>query len=228
MKLVCSCGIRHFIFDWPAASVEEGGKPMCERHIFCPCQREIVIRTAPKDEPNAPETEEDTKKPKIFSQEALAKAMGLEVPPDVERVNTNLPPENVLVSLTMTPSEIELLKDLVSHYGNVFKPILPSPGLDKEGKPIPPEDKFREEREAYLAFAEKIKPTAAGWGTANTFDVASAVEAKMVRCALSARNVAKRFPADIDGWDDDPNVIGKKAATELREKAYKELEAKNV
>ena len=228
MKLVCSCGIRHFIFDWPAAAIEDGGKKMCERHIFCPCQREIVIRTAPKDEPDAQEAEEDAKKPKIFSQEALAKAMGLEIPPDVERVNTDLPPENVLVSLTMNTKEVELLKDLVTHYGNVFKPMMPSPGNDKDGKPIPPNDQFKAEREAYLAFADKIKPAAAGWGTANTFDIASASDAKMVRCALSARNVGKRFPVEGDGWDDDPNVIGKKAATELRERAYKELEAKNV
>jgi hypothetical protein len=218
MKLVCTCGIRHFIFDWPAADIKDGGKDMKERHIFCPCQREIVIRTSPKDEIEF-DGPDDSKKPKVYSQEALAKAMGLDIPPEVERTNTNMPLANVLVSVTLNADEAALLKDLTAHYGNVFKQPLPIEGELKDGEPPPP-DKHQAEREAYIALSEKIVPP--------TYSVGSADEAKMIRCALSSRNVVKRFPVKGEAWDDDPNVIGKKAASEMRDRIYKELEVANV
>ena len=229
MKLYCTCGIRHFVFDWPPAEIEVSGKKMMERHIFCPCQREVVVRTAPKDEVEF-DGPEDSKKPKIYSQEALAKAMGLDVPPETERVNNNMPPENVLFSIALTVDEASMLKDLSAHYGNVFKQAPPkAEDQDKDKNPDPnaptgpavaPMDQHAAERAAYISMSEKIQEGA--------FNVTSAGEAKMIRCALSSRNVARRFPTKDSSWDDDPNVVGKKAAGELRERIYKELEANNV
>lgn len=58
MKITCSCGIDYQVYDYPPAEIEEGGKKMMERHIMCPCDREAVIRTAPKYEPNVDTGEE--------------------------------------------------------------------------------------------------------------------------------------------------------------------------
>jgi hypothetical protein len=75
-KIECACGISHQIYDWPAAEVEQNDKKMMERHLKCRCSREIVVRTAPKYEPDA-EVDEDEKVATVTSFAELSRQFGV-------------------------------------------------------------------------------------------------------------------------------------------------------
>lgn len=75
MKIECSCGIEYQVYDYPPSEVEEGGKKMMERHVMCPCDREIVVRTAPKYEPAMAATEEAENTSGVVSFDELVRRL---------------------------------------------------------------------------------------------------------------------------------------------------------
>ena len=222
MKLSCSCGISHWVFDWPPAEIEAGGKKMMERHIFCSCQREVVIRTAPKEEPDF--KGEDDGEPKIVSQEHLAHMLGLPTAPEFKRVvvdNTPTTTEN-LASIDLSVDEARVFKELTAHYGNVFKAAPPTTheGPEKGKDEEPQKDMFSEDRAAYNTFAERI---ADGQFTIHNID-----EARMARCAFSPRNTRRLYPVKDMDYDDEPNVVNAKLAETLKNRLFAILEAVNA
>lgn len=224
MKLSCSCGISHWVFDWPPAEIEAGGKKMMERHIFCSCQREVVIRTAPKEEPTFDGEADDKDEPKIVSQDHLAHMLGLPPAPEfVRQVVDNTPTaiEN-LASIDLSIDEARVLKELTAHYGNVFKAAPPTTheGPEKKDGEEPKPDMFSEERAAYNTLAERI---ADGKFVINNID-----EARMVRCAFSPRNTRRLYPVKENDYDDEPHVVNAKLAETLKDRMFAILEAVNA
>jgi hypothetical protein len=220
-SFICACGIKTFIYDWPPAEIEAGNKKMFERHIFCSCQREVVIRTAPKEEPDF--QGEDDGEPKIVSQEHLAHMLGLPPAPEFVRQivdNTPTTTEN-LASIDLSVDEAKVLKELTAHYGNVFKAAPPTTHEGPEKKDEQPQpDMFSEERAAYNTLAERV---ADGKFTINNID-----EARMVRCAFSPRNTRRLYPVKDMDYDDEPNVINAKLAEMLKNRMLAILEAVNA
>lgn len=222
MKFVCSCGISHWVFDWPPADIDAGGKKMKERHIFCSCQREVVVRTAPKEEPDF--EGEDDGQPKVVSQDHLAHMLGLPQAPEYKRVVVDNTPTNTenLATLNLSVDQARVLKELVAHYGNVFKAAPPRTHETEKDKPeAPPEkDMFSEERAAYNTLAERIED---GQFVINNID-----EARMVRCALSPRNTRRLYPVGEYDADNEPNVVNSKMSKELVDMILPILEAVNA
>ena len=225
MKLTCSCGQSHYIFDWPPATIEEGGKKMMERHIFCPCQIEVVVRTAPKEEPDYEGPEDD--KPKIVSQEHLVKMLGLTPAPEVKRVIEDKTPRQKtgLLMVNLSSEDARVLKESLAHYGNVFKAAPPvsthgDKGDKNSGPPPQYEDMHAKEREAFLVLSEKV------YG--GDFMIENIEEARMVRCAFSDRNVRRLYPTKEMDYDDEPNVISVKAVKALRDRILTDLEKLNA
>lgn len=119
-KIECACGINHQIYDWPMTEVEQNGVKMCERHITCPCKREIVTFTAPKYEPEA-EIGEDEKIATVNSFAEVSRQFGVlkEAPEHnqsgAEKVET--PDKQVKLS---GPSRA-LFASLIENYAKWFK-----------------------------------------------------------------------------------------------------------
>jgi hypothetical protein len=228
MKIFCTCGINHRIFDWPCAEIEENGKKMIERHITCNCSREVVIRTSTKDEPGYDEKDPkaadekwQTKTGKnIFSFEEMAERMGVKPPPVapapvptaapaavpstpkiiIPGAEPVMPAVNSLVSLFVNLEESEVLGEALRHYGEVFKP-----GEMNE--------KVR------MDFAEM-----SGRAIEGIFHIMDKKEAGKVRMAFSGRNLNRLYKHGEYDADESHDVRRAAVARDLRDRIFKKLD----
>lgn len=122
-KIECACGISLDIYTWPSAEVEQNGKKMIERHIRCHCEREIVVRTAPKYELDA-EVAEDEKISAVSSFAELSRQFGVlkEAEPHNKPLTGDVDEsESPKKTVTFSDEEANLLNALLLNYGNWFK-----------------------------------------------------------------------------------------------------------
>lgn len=179
-KIECACGISHQIYDWPPSEVEQNNKKMMERHITCNCKREIVVRTAPKYEPEA-ELEEGEKIATVSSFAELSRQFGVlkEAPAHNKPAPEAEEPEPGEKSVRLAPPEKKLFLDLVMNYAKWFK----------QGKAS------AKEQEKFFKFHEKVEAAADG-----TFSV-SEEETRMSRMALSERNLYHIYGEELSPAD---------------------------
>lgn len=226
MQIVCSCGISYQVYDYPPAEVEEGGKKMMERHIMCPCDREVVVRTAPKYEPTAPLVEgEETSRVVSFEEMSRRLGVGKNTTPPSAKVPTwgpsSTPPTEAPEAISGAPSLIvdpnatpnvtgteksifltqedaDVLGNLIAHYGMKFK--------DPEAQ--------KEEAQEFADLAARAKQE-------GMFTIFSDKEERMCRMGFLERNVKKLWP--IGPYDDesDHNVQCTVRANDLRERFKK-------
>lgn len=203
MKITCTCGIAHQLYDYPPGDVSAGGKDMKERHIICNCTREAVVRTSPKDEPdyNDPNADKEGLRRNVISHEALCAKLGLPINTPVIQpaappvASTIIDPTATTVSgqpsLFLAKDDADLLREIVTHYGAVFK----------QGD--------EEAQAAYSAFVAKIQE-----GMLST----DPTEVRMVKCAFSDRNLRRLYP--VGQYDDETshNVVRTEAAKSLKDR----------
>jgi hypothetical protein len=196
------------------AEVDINGKKAAQRHLTCSCQREIVIHTSLKDEPNYDGDGSD--KAKIFSFEELSERLGIDVvkqpqqpQPVVQTTKTiitsDTTPANVGISTFLTQDDAETLSEAVANYGRVFKPL---------------EDQ-KQEQDKYLAVAERCK-------TEGLLIIDGVEEARMIRCALSDRNMKRLYPIDDYADEADHNVKRRTTIVALRDRFTRLFEDANV
>jgi len=217
MKIECSCGITHHVFDWPSAKIEENNKKMIERHITCSCKREVVLRTDPMDEPDNEEGDED--EGQIFSFEELSRRLGVKPPPQpipqpppqmkqskglIVTDTTDTNEVNQLFTVHLSQDEAETLNEALSHYATVFKP------MEEQAK----------EQQAYLNLATRCK--------FGFFKIETEKDASLIRCSLSERNTSRLYPVDEYGDETDHNFQRMLTVRSLRDRLFKEFEAHNV
>ncbi len=184
-KIECACGISLDIYSWPPAEIEQNGKKMMERHISCRCTREIVVRTAPKYEPDAI-VGEDEKIATVMSFAEMSRQAGVlkEVEPHnkpaADGVSEMAP--TLKGSVTFSGDQFKLFYSLVMNYAKWFK----------QGKASAKEQK------KFFEFAERL-------GSGTPIEV-SDEEALMCRMALSERNLFHIYGSEMS--DADKDIIG--------------------
>lgn len=222
MIIRCTCGLNiGSIFHWPPAEIEEGGKKMMERHLSCNCGREIVVRTAPKEEPDSPENAD---KKGIFSFDEIARRMGAGQMPDQPSVQPAPDSPTAIIqeinaignpALGLNAEDAELLQTLVRNYGTVFKPIFKqekSKRAAKQGEQMNEQEAAQaKEQQEYLAFADKIIEGLVSF---------SPEEAKMARCSFTERNLDRLYPTTDFDLDTDYNVIMRKKVAALETRVF--------
>jgi hypothetical protein len=195
MKLVCTCGIGHYVYDWPASDVKHNGVKMKERRMQCSCSRGIIVRTALKDEPEVAQA-------KMVSFEALSKHLGVNSKPIEEnqyKFDRNTPKSERNMEINLTKEDVKYIAKALVHYGDVFKPAPVDPTIP---------DQFIEERKAFNNLAQKF--------VASGQYILSLAESELVLSALTTRNINKMFMANPED-DEDINHINRKHGATLRE-----------
>lgn len=238
MFVRCACGINiGSIFDWPPAEIEEGNKKMFERHLNCACGREMVVRTAPKEEPDS---QENADKKQIFSFDEIARRMWSEQDPnDPALKSLTIPSTDQMIkaleatgdprtaaiiadiqaaqtpTIGLLSAETDLLQSLIRNYAICFKPIYKQPKKEKgekQGEQINEQAMEQaKEHQLYIEFADKIHDGLV------TF---APVEARMVRCAFTERNIFRLYPTTDTDLDTDYNVVMTKKVEELKTKIF--------
>lgn len=226
MKIECSCGIIYQVYDYPPVELEEGGKKMMERHVMCPCDREIIIRTAPKYEPTS--NEENTSG--VVSFDELVRRLNQDPTPPAP-VNTggwggyNPAPQ---------PPAGKAPKKAI-----VVPPPIPSAIIDPTASPAVNND----EKSIYLSqddadvvgalvahYGEKFKDAEvqkeevqefadlAGRAKQEGMLVLSEKEQRMCRMAFLPRNITKLWPVAAYADEDEFEVVQTAKAKALRER----------
>ena len=226
MKITCSCGIDYQVYDYPPAEVEEGGKKMMERHIMCPCDREVVIRTTPKYEPNqaVPKGEETSG---VVSFDELVRRLN---PPAVPTGSGGWggggaiapPPPKAPPAPVVAPPELpSIITDIegasapVSQEKSIF---LSQDDADVLGALVAHYgEKFKdaevqkEEAKEFAELAERCKQE-------GMFIITTDKEDRMIRTAFLERNMKKLWPVGQFDDDTDFNVVQTGRAKSLRER----------
>lgn len=207
MKIICSCGISYQVYDYPPSDVEEGGKQMKERHIMCPCDREIVMRTAPKYEPDYEGTEKTSP---LASFEEISRRLGIVPPPGTPQnapeaapatpslilgPEADQPPASAGKGLFLTPDDASTLSTLIGHYGSYYKCS----------------ETQKEDQEKFAVLAERAK-------LGGMFNLQTEEEERMVRMGFLERNITKIWPVGPYDEEGEFNVQQTIRAKTLREK----------
>lgn len=193
-KLECACGISIDIYSWPPTEIEQNGKKMMERHISCRCTREIVVRTAPKYEPDA-EVKEGEKIATVVSFAELSRQCGVlkETEPYNKPAAGGLDEDEEDAapadkgSVTLPEDQCKLLNQLVMNYANWFK----------QGKASAKEQK------KFFEFAAKLKP--------NEAISVNDEESRMCKMAISERNLFHIYGEEMS--DEDKAAVGAVVST---------------
>ena len=229
MKITCACGIDYQVYDYPPAEVEEGGKKMMERHIMCPCDREVVVRTAPKYEPASQEENVSG----VISFDELVRRLNQDPPPPPAPVT---PPAGWGGWGSSTPTAPPKAAPKA-----VVAPSLPSPIIvDPNAAPVV----TNQEKSIFLSKddAEVLGALVAHYGQKfkdaeiqkdevqefaelavraaqdGMFIVYSDREDRMIRMAFLEKNVKKLWPVGQFDDDTDFNVVQTARAKDLRER----------
>lgn len=186
-KLECACGISHQIYDWPMTEIEQNGTKMCERHITCACKREVVVRTAPKYEPEA-ETGDDEKIATVSSFAELSRQFGvLKEAPEHNQPGA-AKPETPDAQVKLSGPSRALLSSLIENYAKWFK----------QGKAS------KDSQKKFFDFQEKVVKAEDGSVSLND------EERRMAKMALSERNCyhiwGDEIPPAAKTWLDDLNA----------------------
>jgi hypothetical protein len=173
-KIECACGISIDIYSWPSAEVEQNDKKMMERHIRCRCNREIVVRTPPKYEPDF-EPAEDEKISTVASFAEISRQFGVlkEAEPHNKPLSGDVadeaPPTK---TMSISEHESDLLTGLVANYGRWFK----------QGKASAADQK------KFMEFAQRILDER------GKSLILSEEECRMCKMAFSERNLFHIYP----------------------------------
>jgi hypothetical protein len=229
MKIECSCGITYQVYDYPPTMVEIDKKPVAQRHIMCPCDREVVIHTQPKYEPAAAEGEDAENTSGVVSFDELVRRLNQDAKQDPAPAKsggwggyspTQPPPAG------KAPSKAA-----------VAPPPLPSIIVDPNAAPIVNTDEksiFLSQDEADTVgalianYGEKFKDPEVQKEEVQEFaDLAararqegmliiSEKEQRMCRMAFLDRNVKKLWPIAAYAPDDEYEVVQQAKAKALR------------
>lgn len=200
MKLVCTCGIGNYLYEWPASDVEHNSVKMKERHVSCACGRGLIVRSALKDEPDS----DNEKSAGKISFEELSRRLGVNNKPideDLHKHERNKMRSERIMTVTLEDKQAELLARMLVHYGNVFKPAPNNPMIP---------DQYSEERQKLNALSQKVIDMQTGENVGY-----SIAEADMLLMATTDRNISKMYPVDEED-DEDPNLEAFKACKDLR------------
>lgn len=230
MRITCSCGIDYQVYDYPPAEIEEGGKKMMERHIMCPCDREVVVRTAPKYEPTASNTEEAENTSGVVSFDELVRRLKQgqqEDPPPAPAANPGWggnwappPPKAQKQAPVAVPAPSPVIVD---------PNATPAPTNDEKGIFLTQDEadtvgalianyglKFKDaeaQKEEVQEFAELAERAKLG----GMFSM-SEKEQRMCRMAFLERNVKKLWPIAQYADEDEFEVVQTAKAKDLRER----------
>lgn len=188
-KIECACGISLDIYSWPSAEIEQNGTKMIERHITCRCTREIVVRTAPKYEPDA-EIGEDENVAAVSSFAELSRQFG--VRKEAEPYNKpdagglNLAEPEVRVTLDLNSDDKKLFLSLLDKYARWFK----------QGKAS------AEDQKKFFGLHDRWEAATGPFGLTDE-------ETRMSKMALSERNIYHVYGAS-------PSEADKKVIDDLK------------
>jgi hypothetical protein len=231
MKITCTCGIDYSLYDYPPTEVEVEGKTAMERLVMCPCDREYVIHTQPKYEPDSKETNVSG----VMSFEELVKK--LKAPPPAPKAASWGPPQSAKKVSSKAKSGI-VLPGAADASGKASGGLIIDPNAIQAAPAVAVNEKsiFLTQDDADVVsslianYGAKFKDAEMQKEEVQEFaDLASRAkqegmftigekEQRMVRMAFLEKNILKLWPFDAYADETEFNVQQTAKAKLLREK----------